>query len=136
MTALYAVSAPRFSAAANWVGVMASTPSSALAKPRYSWLVMTPLLPRAPLSAPLASAAAASPALEYSLALTSLTAEVMVRVIFVPVSPSGTGNTLSASTFSRFFSSREVPASTISLSIKPSIVLTSIIIREFLPQKC
>ena len=102
---------------------MRSTPASARLKPRRSWEVITPLLPRAPFSAPFDTAAAASPAFRYSFWLTSRVAEAMVRLILVPVSPSGTGKTFSASTASRCFSKSAAPATTISRSSTPSIVL-------------
>ena len=46
-------------------------------------------------------------------AVNSFTADCIVSDIFVPVSPSGTGNTLSASTFARFISSSFAPTRTI-----------------------
>lgn len=85
---------------------MCSTPASALEKPRNSWERMTPELPRAPLSAPRATAWATTEALALSTPMSSFTAETIVSDILVPVSPSGTGNTLRASMLCLFFSSR------------------------------
>ena len=64
--------------------------------PRRIWLVMTPELPRAPMSEPCVMAAAMS-AMEASLgsASTSATTVPSVSDMLVPVSPSGTGKTLS-----------------------------------------
>ena len=82
-------------------------------------------MPRAPRSAPLATAPTASPTVIFSLPLSSLTAEIMVMDIFVPVSPSGTGNTLSWLTASLFLSNRADPALTISRNKRASIALIS-----------
>ena len=64
--------------------------------PRRIWLVMTPELPRAPMSEPCVIALAMSrieaPAGSIS---TSETTVPSVSDMFVPVSPSGTGKTLS-----------------------------------------
>ena len=64
--------------------------------PRRIWLVMTPELPRAPMSEPWVIALAMS-SMEASAgsAWTSLTTVLSVSDMFVPVSPSGTGKTLS-----------------------------------------
>ena len=67
-----------------------------------------------------AKAAAAWLVVVSSLPFISRTAEIMVIDIFVPVSPSGTGNTLSALTASRFFSKSAAPAMTISRIITAS----------------
>ena len=55
------------------------------------------------------------------LLLISREALIMVSDILVPVSPSGTGNTFSASTASRFFSSCAAADTAISRSSRPSI---------------
>ena len=66
------------------------------ATPRRIWLVMTPELPRAPMSEPWVMALAMS-SMEASAgsASTSPTTVLSVSDMLVPVSPSGTGKTLS-----------------------------------------
>ena len=64
--------------------------------PRRIWHKMTPELPRAPMSDPLAIARQAAPMASPSAAARSrpsraLTTLSSVSAIFVPVSPSGTG---------------------------------------------
>ena len=64
--------------------------------PRRIWQRMTPELPRAPMSDPLAMARQAAPmaspsAAERSRPSSALTTLSTVRAMFVPVSPSGTG---------------------------------------------
>ena len=54
---------------------------------------------------------------------TSLTADLIVRVIFVPVSPSGTGNTFSSLIHSLFASKLAAPAKNIPESSLASIAL-------------
>lgn len=89
--------------------------------PRKSCDKMTPELPRAPLSAPLETASHSSERRLEVHRFISLTADWMVSDIFVPVSPSGTGNTLSESTFALFISSTFAPAATILRSSVPPI---------------
>ncbi len=76
-------------------------PAHASASPRASWLRMTPELPRAVHSNALAKAASRSPAPCGSCASIRSTPPSKVRKRLVPVSPSGTGNTLSASISTR-----------------------------------
>ena len=54
---------------------------------------MTPELPRAPRSRAEAAALAARPTVGYWFFFSSVAAAPMVRLMLVPVSPSGTGNT-------------------------------------------
>ena len=82
---------------------------------------MTPELPRAPLSAPRAAAAATTETSALSTAESSLTALIMVRDMLVPVSPSGTGKTFSASTAALLCSSIAAPSMIISLRRRPSM---------------
>ena len=96
---------------------------------------MTPEFPRAPLSAPRATAAATSPTLTAFFACISLTAELMVWDMFVPVSPSGTGKTFSASTLSRFWVSSAAPDWIISLNSSPSIFACGMICKPPLPER-
>lgn len=70
-------------------------------RPRRIWEVMTPELPRAPMRAPVVTALRMSaPEAPMGRFATLLTTDWMVSDMFVPVSPSGTGNT-----FRRFTSS-------------------------------
>ena len=66
------------------------------AMPRKTCDRMTPLLPRAPISAPVLAARAtlARPESWAAAALASSMAAWRVASMFVPVSPSGTGKTL------------------------------------------
>src|SRR3954468_12430882 len=65
--------------------------------PRRIWIVMTPEFPRAPMSAPNAAAAATRSADTVGpSASASASAARTVAIMFEPVSPSGTGKTLSA----------------------------------------
>ena len=59
--------------------------------PRKIWLVMTPELPRAPMSAPKLMAAATRSAGCPATASASSRAALTVANMFEPVSPSGTG---------------------------------------------
>ena len=66
------------------------------AMPRRIWLVMTPELPRAPMSEPCVTAVATSSIVASAgSAWTSLTTVPSVSDMLVPVSPSGTGKTFS-----------------------------------------
>ena len=57
------------------------------------------------------------------VASTSLTADNIVNVIFVPVSPSGTGNTFNSLIYSLFLSRLFAPAINAFFSASASIVL-------------
>ena len=83
---------------------------------------MTPELPRAPRSAPFETQSHTSIKVLEEVMESSLTADCMVRDIFVPVSPSGTGKTLSASTFARLFSNIFAPTRTIFRNVAQLIV--------------
>ena len=63
------------------------------AMPRNSRERMTPEFPRAPRSRALAAVWATSPTVAHCFFFSSAAAALMVRLILVPVSPSGTGNT-------------------------------------------
>ena len=65
----------------------------ALAKPRNSRDRITPEFPRAPRRRAEAVVWAAWPTASWDFFFSSAAAQPMVRPIFVPVSPSGTGNT-------------------------------------------
>src|SRR5512146_1759184 len=90
------------------------------ANPRHSWERITPELPRAPIRAPFATMAAMRPTCRSPESLISFQAEVMVSDMFVPVSPSGTGNTLSAFTVCWLVLSQVRPASVRLLRACPS----------------
>ncbi len=68
--------------------------------PLRIWLVITPELPRAPISAPKLIAAAIRSAGWPAAASASSSATLTVAAMFEPVSPSGTGNTFRALTSS------------------------------------
>ena len=74
-------------------------------KPRRSWDKITPELPLAPRREPEEIAFAIATISGFSSAFTSFAADRIVSVIFVPVSPSGTGNTFN-SLMNSFFASR------------------------------
>src|SRR3990170_2840715 len=75
---------------------MAGLLPSPRANPRHNCERMTPELPRAPISAPCATACTTSAMEEASGSLaTSSQADCIVRHMLVPVSPSGIGKTLS-----------------------------------------
>ena len=79
-------------------------------------------MPRAPRRAPLETWSHTSGKLLAATLDNSLTADCMVSDIFVPVSPSGTGNTFSESTFALLFSSIFAPTSTILRNVAQLIV--------------
>src|SRR5699024_11235423 len=81
--------------------------------------------PRAPRSEPDEIAFAVESISGFSMAFTSFAADIIVSVILVPVSPSGTGNTFSSLMYSFFASRFAAPARNIFLSISVFIVLTA-----------
>src|SRR5439155_24689329 len=92
---------PRSSAFARSSALNRVLPARPSASPRRIWLAITPELPRAPMSAPNAAAAATRSADAVGpSASASASAARTVAIMFEPVSPSGTGNTLSALTSS------------------------------------
>ena len=121
-TALYACSRPTSRAAAS------RSPSSTAASPRpeprplKNWERMTPLLPLAPMRAPRAMAEATSAAEPVLTPAASSTTASMVRCMLVPVSPSGTGNTLRAFTASTLADSRAVASENMVLRSPPPIL--------------
>ncbi len=96
ITALYAASIPSENAFATAFPSPFSSPLKAFEKPLNIRDRITPLFPRAPLKRADAQRAEAS-------LIVQSAADIMVRVILVPVSPSGTGNIFSASTAWRLF---------------------------------
>ena len=94
-TAWKATATERCMAAAMASASTSSTPSKPSHRPRRIWLVMTPELPRAPMSEPWVTALhRALESAPMGSALTSLATDSMVSDMLVPVSPSGTGKTL------------------------------------------
>src|SRR5438034_2008909 len=89
-------------------------------KPRKIWDRITPELPRAPISAPCAARLAMAERSGSSSPRMSSTADCSVKSMLVPVSPSGTGKTLSASTSSRLIVSQASEPSRASLNSWPS----------------
>ena len=83
---------------------------------------MTPELPRAPRSRPLAVILAASSTVAGSCFFSSSTAVEMVRLMLVPVSPSGTGNTLRSLISCFWAAMHAAPNSTICLKVLPFTV--------------
>ena len=99
MTDLYAASTPSFSAAESSAASAVSFPERPFESPLKISERITPEFPRAPRSIADAAVFATSPAVAPSgVFLSSATAFFIVMDIFVPVSPSGTGNTFSSST--------------------------------------
>ena len=95
-----------------------------LVNPRRSWDKITPEFPLAPLREPWETALEKLSISGSSIWLKAAAADMIVRVIFVPVSPSGTGNTLS-SLINSFCDSRYfAPPMNILLIIDASIVNT------------
>ena len=80
---------------------------------------MTPELPRAPMSAPLAIAPETTFAASLPLSYASSMVARMVRYMLVPVSPSGTGKTLMELIAWAFRSSQVVAAENISRRSPP-----------------
>ena len=90
-TAPYAVRAPSDRAWARSSPLNRRFPPRPSAMPRKIWLVMTPELPRAPISAPKLIAAAIRSAGSPATDSASSRAARTVAAMFDPVSPSGTG---------------------------------------------
>ena len=85
---------PRVSEAASTSPSTASWSRTTSVMPRRSWERMTPELPRAPMSDPWATALQTDAMSTAATAATASETDRRVRVMFVPVSPSGTGYTL------------------------------------------
>ena len=102
-------------------------------KPLISCERITPEFPLAPLRDPLAAASITSVTFTILFLAISLAAEVIVKDIFVPVSPSGTGNTLSESISCLFSSNLLAPAINIFLRVRLFILFCATIF--FLPIK-
>ena len=96
ITALYAVSTAFSKASARIGASISSYFLIPLVKPRRSWDRMTPEFPRAPLKDPEEIALHRGSISGFSREATSFAADVIVSVMLVPVSPSGTGNTFNS----------------------------------------
>src|SRR5437879_3364813 len=94
LTARYAALAASSKASASSLGVSELLPSTALAKPRKICDRITPELPRAPIRLPCEANLAILLTSAAFDSLMSSTADCSVSNMLVPVSPSGTGNTL------------------------------------------
>ena len=130
MTALYAASTPAVSAAAKSLPSASSLPLSDLEKPRNRRDRITPELPLAPRRSAEAVLSAALVSVMPSALRSSVLAAESVMLIFVPVSPSGTGKTFSSLTFCLFRSISAAAESIIRLNAAPSMVLIMVYLRE------
>ena len=110
LTALYADCTPPLNPATSAAASMVSQPVRPFAKPVRICEKITPELPRAPMTAPKAALPAYSPTLGVSAWRMNFAADCMVIAMFVPVSPSGTGNTFSWFTLSLCRSKLSAPA--------------------------
>ena len=121
ITALYAVSAACCTAFPIIVTSSVSFPFISFTNPLNICDIITPEFPLAPLNEPLDIAFPSSSILGFSRLVTSFAADMIVIVIFVPVSPSGTGNTLSSLIYSFFASNAFAPDKNIFCIITASI---------------
>ena len=128
ITALYAVSVALLVASASVSTVISVTPFISLVKPLKSCDKITPELPLAPLNEPDDIALERFSILGLAIELTSLAADIIVRVMLVPVSPSGTGKTLRSLIHSFLDSRFLAPARNIFCTSAASIVLVATII--------
>ena len=92
--------------------------------PLNNWERITPELPRAPINNPLENDFPSSPIFSTVLAAVSLAPEDIDRFMFVPVSPSGTGNTFNEFIFSAFLAKFLAPKSIILAKTRPFIFST------------
>ena len=125
ITALYAVSVPFWNASERICTVSSSYSAITFVKPRNNWDKITPELPLAPRNDPEEIAFANEAMVGFSIAATSFAADIIVIDIFVPVSPSGTGNTFSSLIHSFLASKLLAPARNILESILASMVCLS-----------
>ncbi len=124
---MYAASTPSLSAFARSFAPADSKPLKPFEKPLKISERITPELPLAPLKRADAHFDDASSIVQSSASVAiSLAAAVIVILIFVPVSPSGTGNTLSASTACLLFEILFAAEIIESLNSKPVIIFIKI----------
>src|ERR1700730_4384465 len=131
LTARYAALAASSKAAASSLGVNELLPSTARAKPRKICDRITPEFPRAPIRLPCDASFAILLTSAAFDSFMSSTADWRVRSMFVPVSPSGTGNTFSRFTSSWFADSQLRLPSKACLKTGPS---TPTGLREAMPE--
>ena len=127
ITALYAVSVALCVALAMSSTVKLSSPDISFVNPLNSCERITPELPLAPLNEPVAIAFASVSISGTAIAPTSFAADIIVSVILVPVSPSGTGNTFKSLIHSFFASRFFAPARNIFCKSAASIVFVATI---------
>jgi len=125
ITALYAVSTAFWKESDKICTLISSYSAITFVKPRNNCERITPELPLAPLKEPDEIAFANAFISGFSKALTSLAADMIVIDIFVPVSPSGTGNTFSSLIHSFFASRFFAPARNIFATSSVFIVVIS-----------
>ena len=128
ITALYAVSVALCVAIARLSVSRISSLEISFVKPLKSCERITPELPLAPLNEPLDIAFERVAIVGLVIPLTSLAADIIVNVMLVPVSPSGTGNTLRSLIHSFFDSRFLAPAINIFCKSTASIVFVATII--------
>ena len=122
ITALYAVSTARSMAAARARASRLSAFFTLFVNPLKSWERITPEFPLAPRRDPEEIAFARVSISNSSRELTSEAADMIVMVMFVPVSPSGTGKPFSSLIHSFFASKFLAPARNILASVFASMV--------------
>ena len=127
ITALYAVSTAFSLASARSATVSSSNSLIDLVKPLKSWDKITPEFPRAPRKEPEEIALQMDAISISPSADTSLAAAMMVKVILVPVSPSGTGKTFKSLIHSFLDSKFFAPDKNIFASSLASIVLATLV---------
>ena len=127
ITARYAVSTLFWNASQIIGTVRSSSFLMDLVKPLNNCDNMTPELPLAPRSEPPEIAFERVAMSGSESAATSFAADIIVIVMFMPVSPSGTGNTFNSFIVSLFASSRLAPARNIFARVFASIEVISTI---------
>ena len=125
ITALYAVSTAFCIASPRITTSIVSYFAITLVNPRNNCDKITPELPLAPRREPEETAFANSAIVGFSKELTSFAADMIVMDIFVPVSPSGTGNTFNSLIHSFLASKFFAPARNIFANAAASIVFIS-----------
>ncbi len=98
------------SAGATSAAASRASLEKALARPRNQWAMMTPLLPLAPRMLASAASLETSPRCGSSMARTAAAVAERDSAMLVPVSPSGTGNTLMRLICSRVCRTQSAPA--------------------------
>ena len=128
ITALYAVSTALSKLSASTAASSVSCSRATLVNPRRSCERITPELPRAPRSDPVEMLLQTAVMSSRSVFSTSAAADMIVIVMLVPVSPSGTGNTFNSLITSFFSFRRFAPARNMRERVRASIL--SVLIRS------